>query len=99
VFGFHYRLVSHTISMMAGRPVVLSTGIEVLFALAAAFALSLAIAGEAWGIKNVMENRDEKFLKLRREFRAREAELLQRIADLETQALSGDGERVVFDLS
>ena len=88
--GFHYNFASHAISMMAGRPVALPIGVELLLMLAAAFALSLAIAGEAWGIKNVMENRDEKFLKLRSEFRQREEELLQRIADLEVRALSGE---------
>jgi hypothetical protein len=95
--GFHYDIVSHAISMMAGKLVALPIGIEVLVTLAAAFALSLAIAGEAWGIKNVMENRDDKFLALRKEFRAREAELLERIASLEMSC--GSGEKVEFDLS
>jgi hypothetical protein len=95
--GFHYRLVSRAIGLMAGRQVALPISAELLLALAVAFALSLAIAGEAWGIKNVMENRDEKFLKLRSEFRAREAELLRRIAELEDQTMSGDG--IEIDLS
>jgi len=99
VLGFHYNIASHAISVMAGRPIALPTGIEFLLALATAFALSLAIAGEAWGIKNVMENRDEKFLKLRREFREQEAELLKRIADLEIQAVSGDHNGFEIDLS
>lgn len=100
VFGFHYRFVSHAISMMAGKPIALPTGAELLLAFAAAFALSLAIAGEAWGIKNVMENRDEKFLKLRREFRANEAGLLEKIATLEKQIATGGGDdKIEYDLS
>ena len=56
---------------------------EVILSACVAFALSLAISGEAWAIKMVVENNDRKFLKLREEFRTRESELLDRIADLE----------------
>jgi uncharacterized protein YlxW (UPF0749 family) len=92
--------MSHAVSVMGGRPILLPVGIEFLLAVSVAFALSLAVAGEAWGIKNVMENRDDKFLALRKEFRAREANLLQQIVELETRAASGKGEsEFKFDLS
>ena len=95
--GFHYKFASHAISMMAGKPVALPIGVELLLAAAGAFALSLAVAGEAWGIKNVMENRDEKFLKLRKEFRENEARLLDKIAALESQVVSGGG-KIEYDI-
>lgn len=82
--GFHYRIVSHIVSLASGERVVLPTGVEIVLALLSAFALSLAVAGEAWAIKTVVEHREQKFLKLREEFRAREVELLGRITELET---------------
>ena len=94
---WQYRFVSHAISVMAGKPVALPIGVELLLAAAAAFALSLAVAGEAWGIKNVMENRDEKFLKLRKEFRENEAQLREKIAELERQVAAG-GHKIEYDL-
>jgi hypothetical protein len=99
LLGFHYRFASHAVGIMAGKPVALPIGVELVLSFAGAFAVALAIAGEAWGIKNVMENRDEKFLRLREEFREQEAELLERIAHLEIRAGSDGKDDVDFDLS
>lgn len=62
------------------------------------FALSLAVAGQAWGIKCIVEHREVKFLELRSESRAREIELLKQISASETAGAKG-GDSYKFDLS
>lgn len=49
------------------------------------FALSLAVSGEAWAIKTIVEHREQKFLALREEFRQRELEILGKINQEELQ--------------
>ena len=92
ILGFHYRIPSHLIGILAGRVIVMPAISELFLALGAAFALSLAVAGEAWGIKMIVENRDEKFLALRNEYRSREMELLSQIAALENSTGSTKSE-------
>jgi hypothetical protein len=92
-----YRVVDHIVGSVTGQRVALPIGVEVVLAGAVAFALSLAVAGEAWAIKTIVEHQEEKFLELREEFRAREVDLLQRITELETSAIDREGFN--FDLT
>ena len=62
------------------------------------FALSLAVAGQAWGIKCIVEHQEVKFLELRKGSRAREIELLERISELE-RTPGKSCEKYEYDLS
>lgn len=84
ILGSVYRIPSHVIGTLSGGEVAIPMAFEIMLSFASALALSFAVAGEAWAIKLIVENRDEKFLALREEFRAREAELLDRLAKHET---------------
>ena len=90
VLDIHYRIVSALISGTIGRRIVLPIVAEVVLALLSGIALSFAVSGEAWAIKTIVEHKEEKFLALRDESRARELELLEKIAVLEASALAND---------
>ena len=94
--GIHYRAVSYGIGLVLNRDIMLPAIVEIALMVGVSFALSLAVAGEAWAIKTIVEHREGKFLALREEFRAREIELLQKIVQ---QSSGENNKEFEFDLS
>jgi len=91
IIGLRYHLVNRILSELIKGRINLPLVAEIPLAFMAGFALSLAVAGEAWGIKCIVEHQEEKFLSLREEFRAKEAELLQKISELEQGKEASNG--------
>jgi hypothetical protein len=91
IIGVCYRIPSHVITVMAGRPVLLSTVAEFFIAFAAAFALSLAVAGEAWVINLAASHRSEQILRLHKE----KGELLARILLMEVRGLGNKSKQEI----
>ncbi len=95
ILGWAYRIPDHAVSMAAGRSVALPSAAEGILSFAAAFALSLAVAGEAWAINLVAARRHEKFERLRAESAERERNLIEMISTLQ----KGQLEEAEIDLS
>ena len=95
ILGWAYRIPDHAVSMAAGRSVVLPSVAEGILAFAAAFALSLAVAGEAWAINVVIEHRRKKFDRLR----AESEEEMNRLLGIINKLEEGQLEEAEIDLS
>jgi len=96
ILGMCYRFPDTVIGAILNCPVHLPWFVEMILMAMISFALSLAVAGEAWAIKTVVEHQEQKFLSLRDEYREREIELLRKISELETSAAD---QGFTFDLS
>lgn len=84
VIGFSLGMPKDILSAIVRHSVSLPWPFSIFLMGAISFALSLAIAGEAWAIKTIVEHREEKFLALRNEFRDREIELLGEMGRIQT---------------
>ena len=84
VVGLSYGVIEQIVGAAVGGSVNLPWPAEVLLTAAMSFALSLAVSGQAWAIKTIVEHRERQFLELREGFRTRENELLARITELES---------------
>lgn len=85
VLGMHYHLPETVVSAAVGSAAHLSWLTELVLMAMASFALSVAVAGEAWTIKNIFEFNRQKYFNLQESSRLREKELLAKIRRLELQ--------------
>jgi hypothetical protein len=83
--GMCYHLPEKVVTALVLQPAHLPWLVEFVFMFLAAFAMSLAVAAEAWAIKVMVESTNEKFLVLKAQFQKRETALLERIRALETK--------------
>jgi hypothetical protein len=81
--GLHYDLPETVVSSIIGRPAELNTLAQVVLMVMASFAISLAVAGEAWAINVVFEYNRGKYFAAKNKWRRREADLLEKIRRLE----------------
>lgn len=84
IIGIQYDVVRQILSTISARNAVLSLPVEIFLTAMLAFAISLAVGGEAWVIKTVAEHRERRFLELRKEFREKEIDFQKQIANLES---------------
>lgn len=96
VLGLWCGIVEQIMSSVTGKPIELHWLVDAILMLMISFALSLAVAGEAWAIKTVVEHKERRFLELREEFRLRELELLARVSDAESGGANLD---IEYDLT
>jgi len=95
VLGVWLHFPETGIDAVTGQQVHLPALAEIALMGMVSFAISLAVAGEAWAIKTIVEHREMKFLAMRSELREREIDLMKRLQECETGS-QGD---FIFDLS